>query len=591
MDHLECNMNLKSTIRHSLSPSAIRTLVHAFICSRINFSNSLLYGTSTYLLDRLQSVLNSSARLILKLGKYDPISAAIQRDLHWLPIQARIRFKMNVITRNCLVGQAPEYLAELCRPINEVPARRKPTIGGTSSALGPSFSYGAYRSTWFLHLIPTTVEFTSSRHSNSIRGATSVQKETENSSHAAVHFSPLRIYVTSATSTTTTTTRKQECYRARGAAKTVIFMAKDAQRKKFCEDLEEDDGKGNVFRLAKQLVSRNRDVVIASCVKDDDGKIVVEDDKLMEVWRAHYDKISNEEFAWDRNDLTNVSPVCGSSERISALEVGVAIFKMKQGKSAGPMGVVAEMLKAAGETYTLWMTEVCNAVVKDGKVPEDWSRSWMVNVYKGKSDALTCGSYRGIKLLEHAMKVLERVIEGRLRKIVKIDNMQFGFMSGRSTTDAIFIVRQLQEKYLAKSKDLWMAFVDLEKAFDRVPREVVWWALRYLSVDEWIVSVIKAMYEDASTKVRMNGRESKAFNVKVGVHQGSVLSPLLFIIVLEALSREFREGLPMELLYADDLVLIAETKELLLEKVRKWKEGMEKRGSKSECWKDKNHVV
>ena len=198
------------------------------------------------------------------------------------------------------------------------------------------------------------------------------------------------------------------------------------------------------------------------------------------------------------------------------------------------------MLKAAGKTGTLWMTEVCNAVVKDGKVPEDWSRSWMVNVYKGKGDALTCGSYRGIKLLEHAIKVLERVIEGRLRKIVKIDSMQFGFMSGRSTTDAIFIVRQLQEIYLAKSKDLWMAFVDLEKAFDRVPREVVWWALRYLGLDEWIVSVIKVMYEDASTKVRMNGREreSRAFNVKVGVHQGSVLSPLLFIIVLEALSRD-----------------------------------------------------
>jgi hypothetical protein len=82
--------------------------------------------------------------------------------------------------------------------------------------------------------------------------------------------------------------------------------------------------------------------------------------------------------------------------------------------------------------------------------------------------------------------VLERMIEGRVRKIVKIDSMQFRFMAGRGTTDAIFIVRQLQEKYLTKNKELWMAFVDLEWAFDRVPREVVWWSLRYLGVDEWI---------------------------------------------------------------------------------------------------------
>ena len=83
-------------------------------------------------------------------------------------------------------------------------------------------------------------------------------------------------------------------------------------------------------------------------------------------------------------------------------------------------------------------------------------------------------------------------------------------------------------------------------------------------MDEWIVSVIKAMYEDATTTVRVNGRESKAFSVRVGVHQGSVLSTLLFIIVLEALFREFEEKLPMKLLYADDLMLVAETEELLI---------------------------
>ena len=112
------------TVRHSLTSSAIQTLVHAFICTRVDFSNSLLYGTSAYLLDRLQSVLNSAARLILRIGKYDPISAAIRRDLHWLPVPFRIRYKLNSITSNCLAGRAPEYLIELCHSVTDIPARR-----------------------------------------------------------------------------------------------------------------------------------------------------------------------------------------------------------------------------------------------------------------------------------------------------------------------------------------------------------------------------------------------------------------------------------------------------------------------------------
>src|SRR2546425_9764037 len=108
----------------------------------------------------------------------------------------------------------------------------------------------------------------------------------------------------------------------------------------------------------------------------------------------------------------------------------------------------------------------------------------MVNVYKGKTNAIECSSYRGIKLLKHVLKVLERVIEARIRKIVKMDDMQFGFSPGKGTTDPIFIVRQVQEKFLGKQKELWIAFVDLEKAFDWVPRDVLWWALRRVGVEE-----------------------------------------------------------------------------------------------------------
>ena len=127
-------------------------------------------------------------------------------------------------------------------------------------------------------------------------------------------------------------------------------------------------------------------------------------------------------------------------------------------------------------------------------------------------------------------------MDGLIRQLVSIDDSQFGFVPGRGTTDAIFVVRQLQEKYLAANKRLYMAFVDLEKAFDRVPPKVIWWVLRKLGVEEWIVRLVQGMYANAQSRVRVGEGYSEEFEVKVGVHQGSVLSPLLFIIVLEALS-------------------------------------------------------
>ena len=127
-------------------------------------------------------------------------------------------------------------------------------------------------------------------------------------------------------------------------------------------------------------------------------------------------------------------------------------------------------------------------------MPREWELSTLIPIYKGKGDPMECGPYRAIKLLELGMKVLERVLERRLRMKVNIDDMQFRFMSGKGTVDAIFIVRQLQEKFMEKRKDLFYALVDLEKAFDRVPRDVVRWALRQLGVDEcWYTVMVTSV--------------------------------------------------------------------------------------------------
>ena len=134
-----------------------------------------------------------------------------------------------------------------------------------------------------------------------------------------------------------------------------------------------------------------------------------------------------------------------------------------------------EMIRAAGDLAV--------AIIRDGKVPSDLEQSFIVCLYKGKGDALERGNYRGLKLTEKVMKILERIVDSLIRQLVSIDNSQFCFVPGRGTTDAIFVVRQLQEKYLAANKRLYMAFVDLEKAFDQVPHKVIWWALRKLGVE------------------------------------------------------------------------------------------------------------
>ena len=127
-------------------------------------------------------------------------------------------------------------------------------------------------------------------------------------------------------------------------------------------------------------------------------------------------------------------------------------------------------------------------------------------------------------------------------------------MKGKGTTDAIFMARRMQENFRVKGKKkLYFGFVDLEKAFDRVPREVISWAMRKLGVEEWLVSAVMCMYIGAKTVVRTVCGNSKGFEAKVSMHQGSGLSPLLFMIVMEAISREFRVALPWELLYANDL--------------------------------------
>ena len=191
-------------------------------------------------------------------------------------------------------------------------------------------------------------------------------------------------------------------------------------------------------------------------VKNDAGQLSLDEEAKKEAWREHYERLLNVEFPWNPEDLSEESPVEGPSEPITLEMITKAINKMASGKAAGPSGIVAEMLKPVGEAGAVEVRDLIEDIISEGCILTDWQESFIVNLYWGKGDALNRGNYRGLKLIEQVMKVLERVVEGLVRQRVEIDEMQCGFMSGRGTTDAIFIVRQLQEKHLAAtSRSTW----------------------------------------------------------------------------------------------------------------------------------------
>ena len=170
---------------------------------------------------------------------------------------------------------------------------------------------------------------------------------------------------------------------------------------------------------------------------------------------------------------------------------------------------------------------------------------------------------------------------------MSIDSMQFGVMPGKATIDAIFIMRQVQEKHQAKRKKLYYAFVDLDKAFDKSLRVVVRWAFRKLGVDEWFIRTVMVLYTEACTLVRTDVGLSESFEVNAGLHQESVLSPLLFAAVMDVVSSESKSDLPSELLYADDLVRMASTMEQLGRYVDDWIALLRDKGLKVNAGKSK----
>ena len=167
------------------------------------------------------------------------------------------------------------------------------------------------------------------------------------------------------------------------------------------------------------------------------------------------------------------------------------------------------MIIASGDTGIKVMVELYQRVLDGRGMPEEWKTSVVVSIFKGKGAVTSCGVYMEVKLLQHAMKIVERALEKRIRYLVNINKMYAWKRDNR----CLFILRRTQEEYQDKEKKLSMCSVDLEKASDRVPGKVKEWAMRKKKVPEVIVKAVMSLYNGAKTNVKMGSGVSNKFSV------------------------------------------------------------------------------
>ena len=169
-----------------------------------------------------------------------------------------------------------------------------------------------------------------------------------------------------------------------------------------------------------------------------------------------------------------------------------------------------------------------------GQGPKQWQTSVIIPIRK-KADKRKCTNYRDISLISVPGKVYAKCLEKKCREIVepKLTDAQCGFRPGGSTMDQIFALLQIFEKSWEYAKEVNACFVDLEKAYDRIPRDKLWAVLLQYGIHGQLLNAIKSLYMHSEVCVRVNGATTKPFRVSVGLRQGCSLSPILFLIYMD----------------------------------------------------------
>ena len=332
--------------------------------------------------------------------------------------------------------------------------------------------------------------------------------------------------------------------------KNVVAEANKKSWEEFGLQLETDHHTANkvFWQTIRRLRKGGQQSIRA--MKDSSGKILTKEGDIPKRWQEYFAEMYNPMAG---GQGTQAGHAADGSNQLSMAEATTAMKSLRSDKAAGIDEIRPEMLKALSPCGTQWLTRICNVVWRTVKAPKDRQTGIVIPIFK-KGDQRHCSNYRGITLLSLPGKIFARVIERRCREIVEsqIQGTQCGFRAGRGTIDQIFTLQQAMEKSWEYNKPVYAAFIDLEKDY---------------GIREQLLSAIQSLYTDCRSCVRRNGSKSDCFQVRIGLRQGCVLSPLLFTVCMDSISRRGDNPACIEVgdvkvnsrLFADDVVRVAST--------------------------------
>ena len=335
-----------------------------------------------------------------------------------------------------------------------------------------------------------------------------------------------------------------------------------------------------MYKITRQLAGKNKS--FSRPIRDKQENLLTKDSQQLERWKEHFEEVLNRPPPDTPPDIEEaIRDLNINCERISKEEIKRAIKKLKLGRAPGKDNIPPDALKADISATADILHGLLNEIWVKEEVPNDWKQGLIVTIPK-KGNLSECKNWRGIMLLSVPSKILCRIILDRMQepldKIFRKE--QAGFRKNNSCTDHIASLRIIVEQCIEWQSSLFINFVDFEKAFDSLDRNILWKLLRHYGIPIKLVNLIKCMYNGFTGQVISNGKLSDTLQIKTGVRQGCLLSPLLFLVAIDWTMKKSvdgqRTGLQWtpftqleDLDFADDLALISGTHTQMQQKTNK----------------------